>query len=397
MGKNDKREQLKEMIRELHSGVSPEKVKEKFKQFLKTLGPVEITRLEEELIKEGFSVDEIRRLCDVHLEVFKENIESLNLDVKPGHPIFILLKEHEYLKGVLQELKQLTPILAGSNSFDEIEWTKTEQLLGDLREYNQHKVREENCLFPYLEKYGVTQPPAIMWTEHDEQRTRIKKASLLLAEKDKSDFESTKQRIMDEINVLVELINNHFYKEEHILFYTALKLFSEASWTEIKAAMDDLGYCSFTPRSAIGEISKGPALQMEKRGRVVLDTGELTSHELEAILNTLPIDITFVDNENTVRYFNQTRERIFPRTKTVIGRKVQNCHPQKSLHLVERLLEEFRTGVRDMAEFRINLQGRFILIRYYAVRDAKGEYLGCLEVTQDITDIRNLSGEKRLL
>ncbi|MCX7767239.1 MAG: DUF438 domain-containing protein, partial [Candidatus Sumerlaeia bacterium] len=304
MGKNDKREQLKEMIRELHSGVSPEKVKEKFKQFLKALGPVEITRLEEELIKEGFSVDEIRRLCDVHLELFRENIETPNLDVKPGHPIFILLKEHEYLKGVLLELKQLTPILAGSKSFDEIEWKKTEALLADLKEYNQHKIREENCLFPYLEKYGVTQPPAIMWMEHDEQRTKIKKASLLLAEKAKGDFESTKQKIIDEINVLVELINNHFYKEEHILFPTALKLFSEASWTEIKAAMDDLGYCSFTPRSAIGEISKLPTSQLQKKGRVVLETGELSIQELEAILNTLPVDITFVDNENTVRYFN---------------------------------------------------------------------------------------------
>jgi len=128
-----------------------------------------------------------------------------------------------------------------------------------------------------------------------------------------------------------------------------------------------------------------------------LDTGELNQREIKAIMNTLPIDITFVDKDDTVRYFNRPEERIFPRTKSVIGRRVQMCHPQKSLHVVNRILQDFREGKRDVAEFWINVKGRLIYIRYFAVRDRNGEYLGTLEVTQDITEIKKIEGERRLL
>jgi len=135
----------------------------------------------------------------------------------------------------------------------------------------------------------------------------------------------------------------------------------------------------------------------ENRKQVVFETGEFLTEELEVVLNTLPIDITFVDKENRVRYFSQSRERIFPRTKAVIGRKVQQCHPQKSLHVVEKILNDFRENKRNRAEFWISLEGRLIYIRYFAVHNKDKEYLGCLEVTQDITDIRKIEGEKRLL
>ena len=128
-----------------------------------------------------------------------------------------------------------------------------------------------------------------------------------------------------------------------------------------------------------------------------LDTGELNQREIKAIMNTLPIDVTFVDKDDTVRYFNRPEERIFPRTKSVIGRRVQMCHPQKSLHVVNRILQDFREGKRDVAEFWINVKGRLIYIRYFAVRDRNGEYLGTLEVTQDITEIKKIEGERRLL
>ncbi|MEM2874808.1 MAG: PAS domain-containing protein [Candidatus Hadarchaeales archaeon] len=129
---------------------------------------------------------------------------------------------------------------------------------------------------------------------------------------------------------------------------------------------------------------------------VKLETGTLSTAELEAILNALPVNITFVDRDDTVRYFNGGH-RIFQRTKAIIGKKVQNCHPQKSIHVVNRILEEFKSGRRDVAEFWIDMNGRTIYIRYFAVRDPSGEYLGCLEVTQDITEIRKIEGEKRLL
>ena len=135
----------------------------------------------------------------------------------------------------------------------------------------------------------------------------------------------------------------------------------------------------------------------ENRKQVVFETGEFSTEELEAVLNTLPVDITFIDKEDRVHYFSQSKERIFPRTKAVIGRKVQQCHPQRSLHVVEEILNDFKENKREEAGFWINMGGRLIYIRYFAVRDKAEKYLGCLEVTQDITDIKKIEGEKRLL
>lgn len=135
----------------------------------------------------------------------------------------------------------------------------------------------------------------------------------------------------------------------------------------------------------------------EQEGKITFETGSITTEELEVMLNTLPVDITFVDKEDTVRYFSQAEDRIFPRAKAVIGRQVQRCHPQKSIHVVNQILDDFRNGRRDVAEFWIQLKERLIYIRYFAVRGKGGEYLGCLEVTQDITDLKKIEGEKRLL
>ncbi len=135
---------------------------------------------------------------------------------------------------------------------------------------------------------------------------------------------------------------------------------------------------------------------MEK-GQIIFETGSFSKEELEALLNTLPVDITFVDKEDTVRYFSKAKERIFTRTKAVIGRKVQQCHPPKSIHVVNKILDDFRNGHSHMAEFWIHSKEHLIYIRYFAVRDKNGEYLGCLEATQDITDIKKIEGEKRLL
>jgi PAS domain S-box-containing protein len=142
---------------------------------------------------------------------------------------------------------------------------------------------------------------------------------------------------------------------------------------------------------------EAPILKTEIEGMVPFETGNLSKEEIESIFNTLPVDITFVDKDDTVRYFSQSKDRIFVRTKAVLGRKVQQCHPQKSIHVVNKILEDFNSGKRDLAEFWINLEGKLIHIRYFPVRNKNGEYLGCLEVTQDITDIKKIEGVKRLL
>jgi len=277
------------------------------------------------------------------------------------------------------------------------ELSKIGELLTYLKEYDRHKVREENTLFPYLEKHGVTQPPAIMWAEHDEQRKEIKEASKTVEDKEIPGIGEIKGKFLPHLKNLTALIPDHFYKEENILFPMALELIGDAEWLEIKASMDDLGYCSFTPEDAIGERAALTKDTKEEGGEMIFEIGTMTKDELEALLNTLPVDITFVDKKDTVRYFSQNKERIFPRAKAVIGRKVQQCHPQKSVHVVNQILDDFRNGRRDMADFWIQLKERLILIRYFAVRSKDNHYLGCLEVTQDITDLKKIEGEKRLL
>ena len=397
--KEAKKQLIKDLIQQLHAGVSPDEVKEKFKGVLKGISPTEIAQVEEELINEGLPRQEIQKLCEVHLAVFRESLDKPKSEVPPGHPIHILLKEHELVKGFVEGISALLSQVEPAEDLAGIEneLSKIGELLNHLKEYDRHKVREENTLFPTLEKHGVTQPPAIMWTEHDEQRKEIKEASKTLEDRETLGFEEFKGKLLSHLKNLTALIPDHFYKEENILFPMALELIGDAEWNDIKASMDDLGYCYFTPEDAIGEKVALKKDAKGQEGEITFEIGSITKNELEALLNTLPVDITFVDKEDKVRYFSQSKERIFPRAKAVIGRKVQQCHPQKSVDVVIQILDDFRNGRRDAAEFWIQLKERLILIRYFAIRSKENEYLGCLEVTQDITDLKKIEGENRLL
>jgi len=190
---------LRELIKALHAGAQPDEMKEKFKEALKDIGPLEISKVEEELIKEGMPREEVRRLCDVHLAVFRESLEKQKVEVPAGHPIFVLLKEHEFVKEAVQEISQLLSVLERGKDFGENELTRIKELLGHLKEYEKHKVREENSLFPYLERHGVTQPPAIMWAEHDEQRREIKGASKTLENRENLGFEEFRGKLLSHL------------------------------------------------------------------------------------------------------------------------------------------------------------------------------------------------------
>ncbi|MCX8174297.1 MAG: DUF438 domain-containing protein [Thermoplasmata archaeon] len=382
-----KKEILKDILKKLDAGENPETLKAEFRDFLGKVTPLEIAEVEEELVREGISREEIRKLCDLHLKVLNE-MQGGRIDVPEGHPLNILLKEHEMLLGFAGELLQIAKDWRGGDE-------KLTHLLEHLKSSETHYLREENVLFPYLERHGITEPPQVMWMEHDMIR-QIKKEIYAIAEPNDVDV----MKLQENALKLFETLQSHFYKENNILFPAALRVISEEEWKETRKQFDEIGYCCFTPSS---EVEGHPGAKEGKdeiispKNVISLETGHLHIEELEAILNSLPVDISFVDKEDTVRYYNETKDRIFPRTKAVIGRKVQNCHPQKSVDKVNAILDDFRAGKREKAEFWINLKGRQIHIRYFPVRNKKGEYLGCLEVTQDITEIRKIEGEKRLL
>jgi PAS domain S-box-containing protein len=398
----ERKELLKSLVKRLHQGESTEKIKEQFKEAFKDVAAQEVARIEEELVKEGMSPEEIRKFCDVHIALFRESLDKQEPIASPGHPIHILMEEHKMLLGFAGELKELTKQMQESKDVTTPteEWLqKLDHITKHLKESESHYLREENVLFPYLEKHGITQPPAMMWTEHDKIRGIKKEIYRIVDSHDKMDFKDFIRQLDGAALSLTETLSSHFYKENNILFPTSLRVISKHEFKKIRKQFDEIGYCCFTPESATvateepEERSKRP----QAGGKVEFETGSLSGEQIEAMFDSLPVEITFVDKDDRVRYFSQPEDKIFLRTKAVLGNKVQQCHPQKSIHLVNQIVEGFKSGKRDVAEFWLNLKGRLVYIRYFPVRNKSGEYLGCMEVTQDITDIQKIKGEKRLL
>ena len=396
----DRKAQIKEAIRQLHAGIPPEQVKERFRAALETADPLEIARIEEELVKEGMQKNQIRKLCDVHMAIFKEQLDKQGPQMTPNEPINILLEEHKIMLKLADDLRNLNFKIQKVTELRYVEDDihQVEHIAQDFVDSQKHFAREENVLFPLLEKHGITEPPAVMWMEHTDLKEQKKKLHGLIADLEKNGFKAYKQELNEVSQLLGNQLQSHFYKENNILFPTALKVVTTEEWLEARKEFDEIGYCCFTPPALIPV--KTAEQHDEKKmaeGLLQFATGSFTKMQLDAVLNTLPVDITFVDADDTVRYFNKPENRIFIRTKAVIGRKVELCHPQKSLHIVVEIVGSFKSGKKNVAEFWITLNGRFVHIRFFAIRDTGGKYLGAMEVVQDVTDIQNLRGEQRLL
>ena len=398
----DKKALIKEAIRQLHAGVPPEQVKEKFRHVLEGTDSLEIAKIEEELAKEGMKREEMRKLCDVHMAIFKEQLEKQQPNLQPTQPISILMEEHKIM------LKLADQLVTAANKVLKVtdmryvtaEIHEVEHLAEDFTDSEKHYLREENVLFPFIEKHGITEPPAVMWLEHNEIRELKKKLPTLIKDLDEAGFQSFKDQLWETAKALGNLLQNHFYKENNILFPAALSVITQTEWVEIRKEFDEIGYCCFTPPELISIVPSTETVQAPTQapeGILQFETGSLTKDQLDSLINTLPVDITFIDENDTVRYFNKPEKRFFVRTKAVIGRKVHMCHPQKSLNVVTTILDSFKTGKKDVAEFWITLNDRLIHIRFFAVRDNNGKYLGTMEVVQDITKIKKIEGERRLL
>ena len=379
----------------------PEQVKEKFRDVLEGTDSLEIAKIEEELAKEGMKREEMRKLCDVHMAIFKEQLEKQMPNMKPSQPIAILMEEHKIMLQMAEKLTSLSNKILKVTDMRYVteEIHQVEHVAEDFTDADKHYLREENVLFPIVEKHGITEPPAIMWMEHDQIREQKKQLHKLIADLNTSGFDVFKQQLWETAKSLSDLLQNHFYKENNILFPAAMSVVTEAEWVAVRKEFDEIGYCCFTPpeltvpAQAETVVVQAPVSE----GMLNFETGNLTKEQLEALLNSLPVDITFVDTNDTVQYFNKPEKRFFVRTKAVIGRKVAMCHPEKSLHIVVRIVESFKSGKKDSAAFWINLQNRLLYIRFFAVRDNGGKYLGAIEVVQDVTKIKQLEGERRLL
>ncbi len=393
---------LKGIIKDLHEGHDMEILKQRFRELIQGIEAPEIAKLEQELMNEGLPAEEIKRLCDVHVEIFKEALEEQDRPVcPPGHPIHTFMKENRASEKIMSE----TSILMGRMGLppDPEAFEEHRQSLGSLieqlSEIDIHYMRKENQLFPMLEAHHFTGPSQVMWSIHDDIRAHIKQAREAFTGGDPV-------KTLASLKKAIQAVREMIYKEEHILFPASLDMLTQNEWIKVKEGEADIGFAWVVPdtgwpKEIVEEPEAEPPEPLEVLTDVAealgLDTGRMTLEQISLMLTHLPLDLTFVDENDRVAYYSEGPERIFPRSPAIIGREVRNCHPPKSVHMVNKILDAFKSGSRDTAEFWIQLGEKFIYIRYFAVRDKKGYYRGTLEVSQDLTAIRKLEGQQRLL
>ena len=398
-----KKEVLKHMILQLHKGEAPEEVRP---QLVRLMGQVPygtVVEVEQELIQEGLPTEEVLALCDVHGEALRGLIDlSASKTPPPGHPVHTFLQENRALEEEIAAARSIIAEIASLPS--QADCTDIVRRLRDkfdtLSQVDTHYRRKENLVFPYLEKHGITGPPKVMWGKDDEIRDWLKAARQALGDLNSISAEDLQGVAELLLSPALTPLEDMIYKEEQILFPMCLDTLTAVEWYEVYRQSPEIGFCLYEPSDTWqpepGLISLEPP-SVEEESRIELPSGSLSLEELIALFNALPFDLTFVDRHDTVRFFTEGRDRIFDRNRAIIGRKVQMCHPPASVHVVQQILDDFHSGREDRAAFWINYRGRFVHIEYLALRNHEGEYVGTLEVTQDLTEKRKLQGEQRLL
>jgi DUF438 domain-containing protein len=397
----ERKKRLKELILKLHTGESQEVVRQQLLESLSQIPYGEVVEVEQELISEGLPEEEVLKLCDAHSTVLNGKIDlSSSKKIPDGHPVDVMIHENSELKKVALEIEILLDEVSGDKEiYIDAVILKLRGLFNNLFDVDKLYRRKEYLLFPFLENQGITGPPKVMWGKHDEIRDLIKGSIELL---------QTPSITREELIASSEIILSRAYKgvvdmtkkEEEILFPMALDKLTESDWYEISIQSLQIGFCLYDPQKEWKPVwAKEDSIEeLNKTGQnIQLPSGSFTVEELLAILNTLPIDMTFVDRNDKVKYFSQGKERIFQRNRAILNRDVRHCHPPASAHIVDKIIEDFKSGREDQAPFWINSGDKMIHINYFALRNDKGEYLGTLEVSHDVSGYRKLEGDQRIL
>ncbi|MEI6059959.1 MAG: DUF438 domain-containing protein [Bacteroidota bacterium] len=403
----NRKELLKHMILQLHQGEAPETVKLQLTKLLKGIPYDEVVEVEQELISEGLPVAEVLKLCDIHSLVLDGSIDLSDAkEIPAGHPVDTFKKENRELEKLVLKLNSLYESIkedAGKSSVlikDDMVMQML-SLFNALNDVDKHYRRKENLLFPFLEAKGITGPPTVMWGKHDETRAFLKNAIQVLHE--------AKGATVAELAEITDLflapaskaVTDMIMKEDEILFPMSMDELTEKDWFDILQQTNEIGYCLFDPTDEWYpdnmEITAGDLRNEFAGGIVRLPSGSFTIDELSVLMNALPADITFVDKNDKVKFFTQGKHRIFDRNRAILGRDVRMCHPPHSMHIVDQILNDFKSGKESSAPFWIQMQGKFIYITYLPLRDKDNNYMGTIEFSQDLTELRALQGEQRLL
>ena len=396
-----RKELLKHLLLRLHEGDSPDILRKQLIEALRNIPYHEVVEVEQELISaNALTTDEILQFCDLHTAVLDGSIDLEDAKFVPeGHPVDTFSKENDAIGEVIEEYYDLKNEVAKADDAEvEKLVLRLRNIFNSLSDIDKHYLRKEYLVFPYLEKHGITGPPTVMWGKHDQARELLKNSHEALTSP-LSTVEELKATIDLVLELVIEQIEGMIMKEEEILLPMAMDALTEQEWYKVYQETTEFGYCLYDPKVEWKpEGMKVDAQEYVQSDSIKMSSGAFNIDELEALFIHLPIDITFVDKNDKVRFFSHSSNRVFERNRSIIGRDVRMCHPPASVHIVEQILEDFKSGKENKSVFWMsNFKGRFIYIEYTAVRSPQGEYLGVVEVTQDITRMRGLEGDQRLL
>lgn len=392
----ERQQAILKILNFIQDGGELEEAKKMFQAAFDQVDVAEITTAERELIAQGLDPRKIQYLCNVHADVFKGNIKENKENSefeKPGHPVHTFKLENMVLKSLVNDA--LLPDLAKWEKGDKGILSKLRQELKDLAKIHYHYARKETSMFPIMTKYGITAPPKVMWGVDDKIRKLIGQANLFISQKDINKAEVSKA-IKETAHEVLEMI----FKEEEIMLPMIDEVASEEDWGNVKNEEEQIGYTliqkpmNWKPKEK--PKSDGP-ISIDKLSSLVLNfaEGSLNLEQLSAILDLLPFALTFIDENDKVAYFGGGAN-IFPHSKNALGNSVYSCHLPESVPRVKKIFDDFHQGKKDKYEFwfKPRHMGRYLYLQYFAVRK-DNKYLGCLEVAQDVTDIRNWKTEKK--
>jgi len=393
---------LKDIIKHLHAGNPPEQVQRQMQEIVRQTDASEIMAMEQELIAEGMPVEEVRSMCDLHSKATRDVLVQLPIRkaIAPGHPVDTFRRENEALRGAIGAMTQTLAELQTTNEAPDVAaiLLRFRQSFNELMDIDKHYQRKEHALFSCLERHGITGPSKVMWAKDDDVRNLLKRLGECI-HSGTDDIAKWKVNLVEAANAVFKAVQEMVYKEENILLPMSLETLSEDEWAEIWSVSPKYGWCIVEPQQgytpAVGTTPE--SMKVPPSGALMLPTGNVSLEQLVAVFSTLPLDLTFVDADDRVAFFTEGPDRIFARSKAIIGRKVQHCHPPRSVETVDQILTDFRSGKQSVAEFWINFHEKLVHVRYFAVRSSDGGYLGTVELTQDLTPLRALQGERRLL
>lgn len=421
----ERQELIRCLLERLGAGESVEDVREDFRRGFESVSGSEIAAAEQALIRGGVPVEEVQRLCDVHATLFEGGVSCAApagaAEGQPGHPVRVMREENERIGAFLDHVAEHVGVardLPRGASLDDMAALLDQDAAAFAALFTHYK-RKEELLFPHLENHDVTGPSKVMWGKDDEVREAVAGTRRQLARGvDDADALAGAAELLEEA---VAGARSMVDKEENVLIPLSLETLTATEWTQIAEESAEFGFAFIdeparwradalelandrirAKRAALeaaeleGEPDAGAAGDpTDAAAPVRLSTGTFTVAQLEAVFNTIPLDITFVDADDKTRYFSHGDTRAFPRPKSCLGRDVYACHPPKSQDMVRHVFESFKSGESDSFEFWIHKGEAFLYIRYFAVRDEDGNYLGALETTQDITRIHGLEGDNR--